>query len=348
MSANLTEPSLNENKVGLPPNPESGLRITNAEEVKIIERIFDSIFLYGTEYRRFVNLSDKTQLIDKKDVDISLRDFPITDTSVVWTYEDMNNLIYRKLCSLVLEAEKEILLSTYSFVGLEKLSELISNINLFIGEKKGSIRAFCRAMNHRIDHLKACSLLNKAGVEIYGDMFNHSKGISIDNKSGMIFTANIDGNHGLINGFEIGYSLDHNHNSFDKFDSFLKYQINSAPFQFTESPLKKDLFEFYQFWYERKKITPTFFPESFTLKFRANAQFTNSFIEGIISHPIYYARINSTDKEFIFEVNGKFYRVSELNTNTYELKNERNKGDSFPGEKYLLFYDKINLSSYET
>ena len=42
--------------------------------------------------------------------------------------------------------------------------------------------------------------------EFFADLFNHSKGV-INEKKGLIFTANIDGFHGLRNGFEVGYIL---------------------------------------------------------------------------------------------------------------------------------------------
>ena len=61
-------------------------------------------------------------------------------------------------------------------------------------------------MNYRNDHLTGSQLLSLAGCKIFADLFNHSKGV-INEKRGMIFTANIDGFHGLKNGFEVGYVL---------------------------------------------------------------------------------------------------------------------------------------------
>ena len=83
---------------------------------------------------------------------------------------------------------------------------LVKQPNQVIKERNGSVNIFCRGMNYRSDHLVACNELVKMGCVIYGDVFNHSKGI-ISKDNGMIFTANIDGQHGLTNGFEVGYLM---------------------------------------------------------------------------------------------------------------------------------------------
>src|SRR5690606_20467178 len=69
-----------------------------------------------------------------------------------------------------------------------------------------SISVFCRGMNYRNDHLTGVSELCDLGCNIYADVYNHSKEV-INEKTGLIFTANIDGHHGLTNGFEVGYLL---------------------------------------------------------------------------------------------------------------------------------------------
>lgn len=109
-------------------------------------------------------------------------------------------------------------------------------------------------MNHRSDHLAACRILAELGVEIFGDMFNHSKGISVDNNEGVIFTANIDGKHGLKSGFEVGYVIKSINNSFDSFNSFLNYQIAAAPFAFRLSPIKVIYLIFIVFGIKTKEL----------------------------------------------------------------------------------------------
>ncbi|WP_026750663.1 phosphatidylserine/phosphatidylglycerophosphate/cardiolipin synthase family protein [Sediminibacterium sp. C3] len=350
MSANLTEPSLSNNEKGKAPNDESGIIIDKHDEVKILERIFDSIFLYGTEFRRFINLSDNTQLIGKNENDICKSDFPESNTNVIWSYDRFHHSIYENLNSFIANARETVNLSTYSIVELDNLSELINAFKIFLNEKKGKIKIYCRAMNHRYDHIAACKELSELGIEIYGDMFNHSKGISVDNREGIIFTANIDGKHGLKDGFEVGYKIDSSHISFEKFNSFLNYQIQSAPFVYKLSPNKTDLFDFYKFWYDEKEIkVASIFPEIFEIKFRSNASFANEFEELISNNPIFFTPLSRLDtKEIQLKIMGKAYLLDKLNEFTFVVKKKLHFKDIVKGEEYMLFYNKINLTKYES
>ena len=49
--------------------------------------------------------------------------------------------------------------------------------------------------------------MGRMGCDAYPVMNNHSKCV-LSEKSGMLFTANIDGNNGLLEGFEVGCMLD--------------------------------------------------------------------------------------------------------------------------------------------
>lgn len=350
MSANLTEPSLNCNEKNNDPNPETGIRINDIHEVKILERLFDSIFLYGTEFRRFINLKDKTQLISKNENEIRITDFPEADSNLLWSYEGYYHSIYDKLNSSIASAKASIKLSTYSIVELNNLTELIESFKTFIDKKKGSIKIFCRAMNHRQDHLASCRFLAELGIEIYGDMFNHSKGISIDNSHGIIFTANIDGKHGLKNGFEVGYIIEGTNQSFSSFNSFIDYQIQAAPFVFSLTPNKDSVFDFYRNWYKEKAIKiSNALPDSFEIKLKSNAIYSKEFIDGISNYPIFYTLLKRPEKnEMQFEINGKSYLLESLNENTFLVKQHLRKGEIVHAEKYILFYTKIILTTYES
>ena len=350
MSANLTEPSLTNNDKGKYPNDESGIILKELEEVKSLERIFDSIFLYGTEFRKFINLNDKTQLISKNESEIRVSDFPATDNNLLWSYESHYHLIYESLISIIESAKESIKLSTYSIVELNNLPELIESIKSFITDKKGRMQIFCRAMNHRPDHLAACKYLTELGVEIYGDMYNHSKGISVDDKDGVIFTSNIDGKHGLKSGFEVGYRIMGSNDAYSNFNSFLDYQIKTAPYVFSTNPDKEDVFSFYNNWYKEKGIQiKDSLPDSFEIKVRSNASYSKEFELGIKNHPIFYKMIRKAEtRELQFEINGKTYLIEMMNENTFALKQQLQYRDIVNTEKYILFYKEIKLTNYES
>jgi phosphatidylserine/phosphatidylglycerophosphate/cardiolipin synthase-like enzyme len=348
-SANLTEPSLNNNEKGKEPNYESGILLTDTDEVAILERIFDSVFLYGTEFRKFINLKDKTQLISKNDNEILSSDFPDANTNVIWSYEGFHNIIYDKIIELINSGCNSIKLSTYSIVALNNLPEFVAGIRNFLSKDKATIHVFCRAMNHRTDHLEACKLLAELGVQIFGDIFNHSKGVSVDNNEGIIFTANIDGKHGLKSGFEVGYVINSTNNSFGSFNLFLDYQIATAPFVFSLNPNKMDLFKFYHFWYQDKGIkAANFLPENIEIKYRSNSNYAKEFENDILRYPIYYTVVNKQDKpEIQFEINGKAYLLDCLNESTLAVKKQLHWKEIVNAEKHMFFYNKINLTNYE-
>lgn len=350
MTANLTEPSLNNNHGGKEPNPESGLRFIHPDEIRSLDKLFDAIFLYGTEYRKFITLDNGNQLIDKKEVSISVKDLETPTNSVVWTYEKIGNHLYHQIINAINKADKTIKISTYSIVGLHHLNELTSALQEFISVRKGSVHIFCRAMNHRPDHLLACDSLSKMGCKIYGDMFNHSKGILVDDEIGILFTANIDGNHGLINGFEVGSIIKKDSANFASFKNFLTHQIDTAPFIYQQEPLKEQLFEFYSYWYRDRGQKPSSMPGNFDLVIRSNAQYANELLQDIAKHPVFYSIYNGHDQNqrIQFEINGKYYDIKNINSSTLQVGGVINRTDSYKGEKYLLFYNNINLQRYES
>ncbi|MDO9253902.1 MAG: phospholipase D-like domain-containing protein [Bacteroidales bacterium] len=350
MSSNLTEPSLSNNEKGKDPNDESGIMISNHTEVLYLERIFDSIFLYGTEFRGFINLKDQIQLISKNEIEILASDFPPTDSNLIWTYENFHHLLYENLINAISQANISILISTYSIVGLNNLQELTDNIKSFIERGNTSVKIFCRAMNHRLDHLGACKILADLGVEIYGDMFNHSKGISIDSNHGILFTANIDGKHGLKNGFEIGYIIEHSNKAFEKFNNFLETQIQSAPYIFSVFPLKEDVFDFFRSWYlEKQTKISMVIPDTIEIKYKLNTTFSQEFIENITNYPIFYKVIpKENGNEIQFEINDKSYLLESLNDTIFVLKRPLDRNETKNAEKYMFFYNNIYLTSYES
>ena len=180
-------------------------------------------------------------------------------------------------------------------------------------------------------------------------MFNHSKGISVDDRLGAIFTANIDGRHGLINGFEVGYVFNQDDELFIPFNTFLHYQVKSAPYEFIVSPKKKDVYEFYKAWYSEKRINKeSAIPISIEIKYKINAIYSKDFEEAITNYPIFYTVLRKSEtKEVQIEMNGMSYLLDTLNENTFQLKKQLKKEEVIKGEKYILFYRNINLTGYE-
>lgn len=241
-SANITTPSLTL-------NPESGITL-KAEKVKDIERLFDVIYRFGTTFNHFKSAGNNKRFIIQNLETLNDDWLPITDHDFLFTYDNVRNSIYESILKVIKEAKAEIILSTYSIVEISKLPEFTEEVKNAI-DRNVEVKIFCRGMNYRFDHLLNCQKLAELGCDIRGDLFNHSKGIS-NGKEAIIFTANIDGNHGLKEGFEVGAYLDDA--QAEALHRFMHWQFDNAPYVFKENPMREVFFETIDWYYTKKGI----------------------------------------------------------------------------------------------
>lgn len=326
MSANLTSPSLTQ-------NPESGILIHDINSINTLDRLFDLIFQYGTEYTKFITANINKQFIISRNSKITEELLSFTDsTDIRFTYENINNSLYEEIISIIESSSSDILISTYSIVGLEFLPEFISALKKKIEEGK-SITIFSRGMNYRSDHIESCIALNKLGCEIYGDIYNHSKGIFTQNKS-MIFTANIDGIHGLKNGFEVGAIL--NKEQSKNIGLFIQWQISIAPYKFTLMPSKSDCFSQYDFYCKVKKITPFKLPNNIKLNI---VNRDKNLIEHINLKTCY---LKIKNNQLVQIQIGKQNYKADFSNNTLYVR-ERVIKTEYNLESYLFTYENIEI-----
>ena len=326
MSANITKPSLTN-------NPESGTYISNENTLIHLDRLFDEVFQHGTEYTQFITASSNKQFIVSRDNIISKKSIKsLNSSNLRFTYEDINQTLYEELVNIIKNATSDIYISTYSIVGLEYLPEFVDAVKTKI-EQGISIYIFSRGMNYRSDHLASCTKLSRLGCKIFGDTFNHSKGI-ISNETGMIFTANIDGYHGLKNGFEVGVLLDID--TKNVLESFLKWQIESAPYKFSLSPSKKDYFDSYSFFCSEKGINAKEMSKNITVKVLEE---NKHLIEQIDTTPCY---LKVKNNQIIQLQIGENSYYADYKENILSIRNKTNSLE-YNLESYLLQYENMNI-----
>lgn len=251
MSANLTRPSLDF-------NTESGIYLDNNSALEL-DKLFDVIFQSGTNYKGFLDSKQKNKmLVVENSTNIRNEYLPeVKRSNLRYTYETNSNSLLLEILTIIDNAKEYIYLSSYSIVHVPAINDFSNRLKRAI--KQGvKVMVFCRGMNYRDDHLTGCSLLKDIGCEIYADIFNHSKGI-VNESSGMIFTANIDGNHGLSNGFEVGYILDDTQR--EEFLSFHKSLIESAFYRYCNKPTRKQVIDAYTEYEKIRSISAPMFPE---------------------------------------------------------------------------------------
>ena len=243
MSANLTKRSLNE-------NAESGVIVDDDKIVAQLEHVYETIYLYGTEYS--FSIPDNELFVEKTDTAIMDDYFPdVKKTNLKWTYGENQHWLYKELINIIQNARKNLFISTFSIIGLDNLEEFMKALKGFT-DKGGELIFFCRSQNHRLEQLFCCKAINELGGKIFGDISNHSKGIVNDLNDTMIFTANIDGEKGLINGFEVGLKFSEQQKSYSRaLLSLIKWQIETSPYIYKSTATYRQIKDYYNYHYNQ-------------------------------------------------------------------------------------------------
>ena len=189
-----------------------------------------------------------------------------------------------------------------------------------------------RGMNYRNDHLEGVSKFSEIGCKIYADVFNHSKGV-INENTGMIFTANIDGNHGLNNGFEVGSIL--NETQRKEFLDFHKKLIETSFYVFKNTPTRNDLFVTYIAYEQQKGLNTPLLSQYPIVSYKDPLKVD---LEEFKDSIIFYGRFENS--EYLI-VGNTFYKC-RVNENTITLLEKT--VSRFDIEKYIFKFLELKIS----
>lgn len=105
----------------------------------------------------------------------------------------------------VQEAKHTLFLATYSVVNLDDKGTKALEDDILKAVKRGvDVQLYLRSQTRNLSHI---SKLAKAGVHVRADRINHAKYAITDERVASLFSANLDGNHGLTSGCETGIRL---------------------------------------------------------------------------------------------------------------------------------------------
>lgn len=213
MSSNYTKDSLHG-------NPECGVCL-DIENTNCLEKIFDTLFVHaddkiegrdkiGYKFRKVESLVNPDVFKDVSNCELRMtlaakqpKDGSVLDTN--FCHCQITD-IYDSISSSIEEADEYVYLMAYSFRSLHKLPKIKNALTNAI--KRGvSVNLIYNEDNlgsqKEIGNLqKDFSTINALGV-----LKNHAK-ILLTEKEAFMFTANIDGEAGLLSGFELGVYLD--------------------------------------------------------------------------------------------------------------------------------------------
>jgi phosphatidylserine/phosphatidylglycerophosphate/cardiolipin synthase-like enzyme len=323
-SANMTQPSLEL-------NTESGVYL-NELDSKELDRLFDVIFQTGTHYRKFIDIRryNKMMVVHSR-IYFTGKLLPNPQKSNLrYTFEQETNNLYEEIVHIINNAMDYLYLSTYSIVEVAKIEEL------YIALKNACNRGvkviiFCRGMNYRNDHLEGCQRFSDIGCHIYADMYNHSKGI-INETKGMLFTANIDGRHGLKNGFEVGIILDEVQRI--AFLNIHEELIKMAHYHFQKEVVRGELFRTFEEYERIKRINRPDMPSELIISPDPQVE-----VEALSSQILFYGRSGS--EEYLIAGNS-FYKCNLYNRTFYVNEQVAPRNDL---ERYVLTYVNLTIKS---
>lgn len=209
MSANIAANSLTK-------NVETGITLAGDDQ-KDLELIFDTMYNYADIVH--FGKSDNSDVVKK-----SVRKLPneifsglighvkLTAISKFDTNlsECHQTTLYDAIIRIIDDAQSFVYIVTWVFKDKRNtLFKLQKAIDKAI--KRGvKVMLFCNnnvsAFNQSLQE-QYIYLMGSKGCEAYSNNNNHSKCV-LSEKEGILFTANIDGNNGLLEGFEVGCMMD--------------------------------------------------------------------------------------------------------------------------------------------
>lgn len=189
-------------------NPENGVLLHTRQEVSRLANFFRAMWTHGSNY--FVKPDAgvfEVQQIRREASQISSAEptAPSSEGEVIWTAPS-DPRICDRFVRMVQEAKHNLRISTWVIKGMEnhRLGEAICDA----ADRGVFVDILVRGMNYRDDHRGQCyqlaTAMGKQG-RIIGDYWNHSKAVIVDSQQAMILSANMDAQHGLDNGVEVGF-----------------------------------------------------------------------------------------------------------------------------------------------
>ncbi len=194
---------------GLLHTGEAGVRLSAPDEVLRLSRFFSRLWLSRCELEMPHDPSERFTVRNAKrpahppTVPIADLDH---DGSVMWT-DGNEHLIAESIGRTADAAQRNLVVATYDTRGLERLHELVLDPLTRAIRRGVRVRLLTRIRNPRRATRDSLRRLAAIGVEIRGDSTNHAKFIVADREKGALFSANLDAEHGLTSGIEVGVTV---------------------------------------------------------------------------------------------------------------------------------------------
>jgi len=205
-SANIRDTSLEK-------NIETGIRVSDSKTVKPFHSFFSYLWLH--EANQHIRPSKNDPRLGNPWSQAETPDSPSATANAIWTLDNRRMSLVKAIIDTIKSAKKTLRISTYALsnaesgIGKQVVDELVN-----ASQKGVEITILYHATDMAIGRPPRgheaegfLRLMSCTGVSMKGHPDLHAKHVIADDTSGLLFTANLDGNHGLNTGIEVGVRL---------------------------------------------------------------------------------------------------------------------------------------------
>jgi len=237
-SANIRETSLEQ-------NIETGIRLKDADTVKSFHAFFSHLWLH--EAKQHIRPSKKDPRLGNPWSHPS-QPPPEATAKAVWTLGNRRMSLAKAIIEIIKLAKFTLRVSTYGLsnaeagIGKQVIDELITATErgveitiLYHATKIATGRPPREYESNGFHRLMSCK-----GVTMMGHPNLHAKHIIADSSTGLLFTANLDGSHGLNSGIEVGVHL--TSESSNHLAEWHDALLNLFPFELVNAPTISELY----------------------------------------------------------------------------------------------------------
>ena len=232
-------------KTSLEKNIETGIRVNDATTVTSLHSFFSHLWLH--EANQHIRPSKNDPRLGNPWFQSKTPKPPVASAQALWTLSNRRMSLAKAIIGTIQSAKKTLRISTYvlsnanSGIGKQLVDELVT------ASKKGvTITILYHATDKAIgrpprehEAIGFLRLMSCKGVSMRGHPDLHAKHVIADNDAGLLFTANLDGSHGLNAGIEVGTHL-----SKEASQSLAQWHDNlfeSFPLELVYSPTSTEL-----------------------------------------------------------------------------------------------------------
>jgi len=208
----VTSANINDNS--LEKNIETGIRVSDSKTVKSFHSFFSYLWLH--EANQHIRPSRTDPRLGNPWSQTESPDSPRAAADAIWTLDNRRMSLAESIIEKIKSAKKTLRISTYHLYNAEKgigkqvVDELVnasqSGVEITILYHATNV-AIGRPPREEIEAVGFLRLMSCTGISMRGHPDLHAKHIIADEISGLLFTANLDGNHGLNTGIEVGIRL---------------------------------------------------------------------------------------------------------------------------------------------